>query len=333
MKSWLAQWFMAPPALRPAIAGPAPGATGTPHERAARCEGEPLAALESTATELEILAWITEGAALSVGPAGPRERAALRSLDRLLADTSTHPRLLPRAAAVIPPLLARLRDPRLSLAELTPQVACDVTLAAEVIRTANSARYRGGAVVTVLDHAVRQLGIDGLRSAIARAVLKPLMDRRSSPLAARCAARLWEHTDRKAQLCSALARDAGIDPFEACLAGMAHNAVWSAVLRTLDETEGDRPWHLGPSFAHALGMRRDRLFAVVAQQWQLADWLAPADANAAPMHLLHRAEGLAWLLCMPDRPCATALAEPLLRNADATLRECYDALATGPAGH
>jgi hypothetical protein len=134
----------------------------------------------------------------------------------------------------------------------------------------------------------------------------------------------------------------GVEPFEGYLSGLAHNAVWSAVLRAMDEIDGDLPWRLSPAFVTALGTRRDRLFALVARQWQLADSVAeaaaamaelglPADASA-PMHLLYTGDRLAWLLCTPDdRARATALAEPLLRDADESVRACYHALGQAHA--
>ena len=287
--------------------------------------------------DLAFLAWMAGGAAFVVAPAGPRERAALRHLDHLIADTGAHHRLLPRAAAVIPPLLARLRSPALSLSDVSQQISRDVTLVAEVIRMANGLHYRRDAAVVELDHAIRLLGLDGLRNAIARAVLKPLIEVRGGKLAAGSGMRLWEHTDKKAQLCAALARGIGFEPFEGYLSGLAHSAVWSAVLRAMDEIEGSPPWRLSPAFVAALQTRRDRLFAVVAGQWQLAPGMAAAAAEhaahgtsvaaaSAAMQLLYRSDRLAWLLCSPDRLHAAATAEALLRDADAAVRACYRAL-------
>jgi hypothetical protein len=341
MKSWLSQWFTAR-AARPrsvlfdAVSEPTAKTLGAQGAPAALRSGPPPMPMPSLDADLAFLAWMTDGRMFAVGPAGPREAAALSSLDRLLADTAAHANLLPRAAAVIPPLLARLRSPGLSLAELSKHVSRDVTLVAEIIRAANSVHYRSDAVVADLDRAMQLLGIEGLRSVIARAVLRPLIDQRNGPLAASGATRLWEHTDKKAQLCSALARGAALDPFEACMAGLAHNAVWSALLRTLNKGGGEGLLHLSPDLLHALLARRDCLFAVVARQWHLAGFVVQAgtdgasheaaDESSAAMRLLHSSDRLAWLLCMPDRQRAAALAEPRLREADEGLRACYHAL-------
>ena len=288
MKSWLIRLFaprLAPAEARPRTASVRASATcthGTQSVEAASPRTTAALPLGDQASlDLEFLAWLAKGTEFVVAPAGSRERAALRHLDRVIADEASHQRLLPRAAAVIPPLLARLRNPSLALAELSQHVSRDVTLVAEVVRMANSPFYRRGELVVELDHAIRLLGVDGMRRAIARALLKPLIDARGGRLVTCSATRLWDHSDKKAQLCAALAAGVGIEPFEAYLAGLAHNAVWSAMLRAMDEVDGEPPWHLSPAFVTALGGRRDRLFAVVARQWQLADSVSRAAADRA----------------------------------------------------
>ncbi|MDH5540826.1 MAG: HDOD domain-containing protein, partial [Rhizobacter sp.] len=285
--------------------------------------------------DLAFFAWIVQSPAGAEGPLGDREHRALQHLDRLVADTRAHSGLLPRAAAMVPQLLARLRADASSLAELSQHVSRDVTLVAEVIRMANSPYYRRPTVVVVLDHAIQVLGVEGLRSAIARVVLKPLIDVRSGELVARSAKRLWEHTDKKAQLCAALARSKGLDPFEAYLLGLVHNAAWNALLRSIDGVQGQQAWRFGAEFVAALGLRRDRLFAVIARQWQLQDSLQQVAldiaqrglAADAPAHVLQLYAGdrLAWLLCDPDKARASVAAQTLLRAADQSVRECYDA--------
>ena len=338
MRAWLVRLFAPRTALAmaPRMAPASVRARAAPACAPAQAPSVALPPGDQASLELEFLAWIAEGTEFVVAPAGARERAGLAHLDRLIADEAAHHRLLPRAAAVIPPLLARLRNPALALRELSQQVARDVTLVAEVVRMANSAHYRRGESIIELDQAIGRLGVDGMRRTITRALLKPLIDARGGRLVSCSARRLWDHSEKKAQLCAALAHGVGIEPFEAYLAGLAHNAVWSAVLRALDEVEGTAAWRLSPAFVTALSARRDRLFAIVARQWQLAEGVSRAAAEhaargaaaemAAPMRLLYAGDRLAWLLCAPDRERAKALAAPWLRDADNAVRACYQAL-------
>jgi HD-like signal output (HDOD) protein len=302
----------------------------------------PVAPVVAGGIEVAFFAWMVERSVDLHAPLGAREHQALLQLDRLVADTDAHGTLLPRAAAVVPRLLAQLRGPASSLSELSQQVSRDVTLVAEVIRMANSATYRRQSAVVELEQAIRVLGIDGLRFAIARAVLKPLMDGRGGELSTRAARRLWQHTDCKAQLAAALARSAGLDAFDGYLLALVHNAVWSAVLRTMDSVQpGAAPWCFSAGFVRELGTRRDRLFGVVARQWQLTDDLTrvaaevaqhglAAAGSSAPVRLLRVGDHLASLLCAHDGATATALAEPLLASLHAGVRQCYLALAQPP---
>jgi HD-like signal output (HDOD) protein len=294
---------------------------------------------DAGAIEVAFFAWMVERKVDRQALPSARERQALLQLDRLVDDPTSHGTLLPRAAAVVPRLLAQLRGPASSLSELSQQVSRDVTLVAEVIRMANSATYRRDAAVVDLEQAIRVLGIDGLRFAIARAVLKPLMDGRGGELSTLAARRLWQHTDCKAQLAAALARSAGLDAFDGYLLALVHDAVWSAVLRTMDSAQtGEAPWQFSVGFVQELGARRDRLFGVVARQWQLTDELTRVAAEVArhglaaagssvPVRLLRVGDHLAGVLCAHDKAAATALAEPLLASLHASVRQCYLALA------
>lgn len=350
MKAWLARLFSNPAvaqeparaeparaerAVEPAIATPAPRPLLLPVQAAQTIDGP-------EGVELAFFSWMIDGPAIVHAPPSARESRALQRLDQLAADTSAHAHLLPRAAAVVPQLMARLRDAESSTAQLAQFVSRDVTLVAEVMRVANSVHYRRDAAVVELGHAIRLLGVSGLKSAIARSVLRPMFNARGGELATRGAPRLWEHTELKTQLCAALARSQGRDPFDGYLVALVHSAVWSAVLRTLDGVVAQEPWCLSAPWVTALGLRRDRLFAAVARNWQLNDAVTQL-ADAAAQHglgaatspqarLLWVGDRFASLLCVPSQVAAAqswldSLAEPV-RNCFEALRE---AQSTTPA--
>lgn len=348
MKAWFARLVAALQPSQVAVAGPAPAAGLVPaggqvpaRQGARPAPGSPIppaAPLAAPAdADLAFFAWLVQRPVDAQVLPGAREHQALLQLDRLVADTGAHGALLPRAAAVIPQLLASLRRESSSLARLLQQVSRDVTLVAEVVRMANSPYYRRAEVVVELEHAIRVLGVDGLRSAIARAVLKPLFEVRSGELVTRSADRLWEHTQRQAQLCAVLARSKGLDSFEGYLMGLVHNAAWSTVLRAMEGVAGEQPWGLGPAFVAELGLRRDRLFGVIAQRWQLTDNLTQTAADVARQglasaaspqgQLLYMGNRLASLLCDEDTAGAEATAQELLGEADGPVLECYRAFA------
>lgn len=292
--------------------------------------------------DLRVFAWLLAHRVDPAAGLAAVERQALVQLDRITTDATVQGALLPRAAAVVPRLLAQLRGPDSSLSALAEQVSRDVTLVVEVIRMANSASYRRGAAVVELEHAIRMLGVDGLRCAIGRAVLKPLMEPNSGALSLGSAQRLWPLADHKAQLSAAVARGLACEPFDGYLLGLAHSAVWSAVLRVLDTLPREATaWRFSAVFVRELGARRDRLFGVVAQQWQLPAALGAVAAEVSQRGLaaaggsalaraLHAGDQLASLACSHAIDTAAALAEPLLANLPASVRPTWQALAHAP---
>lgn len=330
-------------ALAAARAAASPAAASMDSMTLSVAEATPPARLETADIEVAFMAWLVERRTDSQAPLGAREQLALLQLDRLAAEDHLRGQLLPRAAAIVPRLLAQLRGPATALSELSQLVSRDMTLVAEVIRMANSARYRRQSDVIELDEAIRLLGFDGLRFAIAKTVLRPLMAGHSGALSTRAAPRLWQHTDGKAQLAAVLARNDGLDPFDGYLLALAHNAAWSAVLRTLDSlpADGAAPWQFSAVFAQSLSARRDRLLGVVARQWQLTDQLTDiatevgknglaAKNGSAPVRRLCMADHLANLLCTQTSAMAEALAEPLLASLPNNVRQTYLALAREP---
>ena len=280
MSNWLqrvGKWFggrtSAPP---PAVA---------PRPRAAFAAVRPPAAMPAAvavaepmtgtapALRLPFFEWL-----LDAGPAldtslHDSEKLLLARLDTVLASDSSRTSLLPRAPAVIPQLLNSLRDDSQSAEVLAQRVMKDPHLVAEVLRMANSAQARASAPVTEIAEAINRLGTDGLRRAIARVVLKPMFDGQADSLSARCAPRLWQHSEAKATACLDEASARGLDPFEGYLAGLMHNVGWTAALRAIDRSPGGAPTHFSRAFVAAFESRRETFFALLVMPWQLTDGL------------------------------------------------------------
>ncbi|MFN7123150.1 MAG: HDOD domain-containing protein [Hydrogenophaga sp.] len=335
MKAWFLSFFTGQAA--------APASLPMPVEPAAVPASTNLLAqswqLRRPGFDAALLAWMVQGEHDPADSLGARELVVLQALEARAADTTAN--LLPRAAGVVPALLARLRSDSSSLGELVEHVSRDQTLVAEVVAMANSAFYRRERPVMELGHSIQMLGVGGLRAAIARVVLKPMLDGRSGPLIRRAAPRLWQHTGFKTQLAAEIARSQGRDPFDAYLLALLHDMAWSVVLRELDGATG---WRLSAPFVAALGQWRDRLASLIAQQWRPHGPWVPAAAELAQQGLgagsgpdvlnLCTADQLAWLLCDPDRARARTLAKPLLAAALPPVRACFDELdATSAVPH
>ncbi len=237
------------------------------------------------------------------------EATVLTMLDAQLSMQRSAAELLPRAPAVIPQLMSVLRQDDRSLAALAERVSKDLVLVAEVMRMARSAWYRGQGEVPDLEHAISTIGVAGLRSAIAKVVLRPLFDPGcGGELSQRAAARLWAHSEQKAGHCSRLIAVAGGDPFDGYLAGLMHNAGWTVALRAADRN-GGLQWPWSTAFVDELLARRDPLFGRIVGDWQITGALTELAAQALGAGLQSSGSVLARMLLAADRQASVELLE------------------------
>lgn len=293
-----------------------------PHARIERVTVQsidaPAAAMPAVDADLAFVAWLIDLPPASDRPLGEGERIALATIDELIDGARGVSDLLPRAPAVIPQLLSALRQRDPSVRALVERVSKDLTLVAQVMQMARSAAYCGQGEVRDLAHAISVIGEHGLQMAIARVVLRPLLQAGGGALSVQAAPRLWEHTEHKSQLCSIKAAAAGLDPFDGCLAGMMHSAGWTAVLRQLDRgaTLG-RPWSC--AFVEQLAAQRDPLFGRVVAAWQVSPAVTALAEEAVATGFGADSSTLARLLLESDREAtARVLSQEPSRLAAAT---------------
>lgn len=253
------------------MASPIEAPPGVPAE-AAFAASEP-AAIEDAAVAIDqrqsFFEWVIGAASMRSDVLLDGERPLLARMDAILGSDASRAALLPRAPAVIPQLLNSLRDEGQSTTALAERVMRDPHLVAEVIRMANSAHSRADEPVVDIAQAIGRIGTGGLRRAIARVVLKPMFSGTADTLSARCAHRLWEHSDAKAAACQQEAVARGLDPFEGYLTGLMHNVGWTAALRALDRSEGGVPSRFSQAFVMKFDRRREAFFAALVIPWQL----------------------------------------------------------------
>ena len=319
---WLsdeAQRVPSSPATRQAVAAAAATRSRPPPEPPPQPQ-PPLPPADSGASAslrpvflLCLLGSAPQPASALAGPAAsaepdPAALLLLDQLDRVIASDAQCSQLLPRAPDVVPQLMRTLRDDGYSSVEVARRISRDVVLSAEVIRLASNTLRRRDLADADLAQAVSVIGTQGLRRVIARVVLRPLFAAHGNTLSARAAPQIWADADKKARLCAALAQGSGIDPLDAYLAGLLHNAGWSAAVRAIDNTSGAAlpaaSWG-HPAVAEALFVRRDRLFAKLVPPWQLGTALSELaceighsglDAAASPLaQVLRQAQELAVL--------------------------------------
>lgn len=243
------------------------------------------------ASAASTLSWLLDGPPPRQAPPLPQERLLLQGLDHQLAASRLPPDLLPRAAAVIPQLLALMRQEAPPRAALVQQVLKDLVLTAEVLRVARSPFY-GAQPVDTLETALDRIGTSGLHSAMARVLLKPVFQAQGDGLTARAAPRLWQRAEFKSLLCADLVARSGGDRFEGFLAGLLHDTGWIALLRLIDRAQLHPELPLSRALDAALDRRKDRLFGRLVAEWDLSPALttlarqmqsSPVDSVALPL--------------------------------------------------
>ena len=280
-------------------------------------------------------------AAATASAPDPAALQMLERLDRVIASDILSQQLLLRAPEVVPQLMRSLRDEAYSSVDVARRISRDTVLTAEVIRLASNTLRSADMAAVNLAQAVAVIGTQGLRQVIARVVLRPLFAAHGDTLSARAAPHIWADADKKARLCAMLAAGGACDPLDAYLAGLLHNAGWSAALRAIDgQSAAALPaasW-AHPDIVDALFLRRDRLFAKLVPAWQvgpaldaLADEIGQAglDAAASPLaRLLRQAQELAMLHSLQAHGVLSGGVVPPEALALA-LREAYRELPDG----
>ena len=229
------------------------------------------------------LPWLVGHGAARRAQATAGEQQLLTELGTILTEPVFPEKLLPRAANLIPQLIALLRQTDLPTTEIASRVARDAVLSAEVLRLADSPYYRGQDPVRNLEQAVGRIGEWGLQQVIARVILKPIYQGSRGPWSTRAASRQWLYSEALAQHAAALADASGQPPFDAYLAGMLHGTGWIVVLHLADRDGLALDAAPTEDFCEVLEDRVHRLFGQAAQRWEITPGFT-AFARAANRH-------------------------------------------------
>ena len=254
--------------------------------------------------ELQYFHWLTARPVVDGAQPTALEAGLLAHLDAVLRSEEMREGLVPRARSIIPQLMHSLREPNQPVQALAARIARDPNLVVEVIRMANTVGYRGDAPTGDLLQAISRLGTEGLRRAIARILLKPIVDARADPLLGAATDRLWLQSEAKANLCLAQAASVRVDAFDAYLAALMQNVGWTGAFRAIDRSTQRAPQTFTAAFVRELQPRRDRLFAQLAKAWALSDALTGLAEEVLAGGMASAPSGLAQLLRVADRVCA-----------------------------
>jgi len=83
---------------------------------------------------------------------------------------------IPSAPRILPKLQAILRNPHSDIGDITSLLKVDVSLAAKILRLANSSYFAGAAPASGLDNAIQRIGLREINRLVSLAVSKGVLD-------------------------------------------------------------------------------------------------------------------------------------------------------------
>ncbi|MCS0628369.1 HDOD domain-containing protein [Telluria mixta] len=249
------------PAPAPVAAAPQPGTAPVSFEQLERINGA-------------WNAWLFDRAdgGLELSDA---ETRVLDALAAIAGSQQSGAALVRRMPGLVPQLLQSLRSETFSGSALSRTIASDPVLVAAVVRLANSCYKGTGQSITSVEQAVILIGQEGLRQLITTVAFRPIIDVRSGFYTRRLAPHLWAHSER----CAIAARQmagAGIEPFDAFLAGLLQNVGLIVSLRIMDQEAKDGESLGSDVFLAQLARDTRRLCASIAREWNFPETVSTA---------------------------------------------------------
>ena len=345
MFRWLQSLFSSPAAAQPQPAvAPAPAAPPEPPPPPAPAAPAPQPGTAPVSFEqLERIngawnAWLFDGAdgGLELSDA---ETRVLEALAAIAGSQQSGAALVRRMPGLVPQLLQSLRSETFSGSALSRTIAADPVLVAAVVRLANSC-YRGtGQSITSVEQAVILIGQEGLRQLITTVAFRPIIDVRSGFYTRRLAPHLWAHSER----CALAARQmagAGIEPFDAFLAGLLQNVGLIVSLRVMDQETRDGERLGSDVFLAQLARDTRRLCASIAREWNFPETVSTAlleqgelrrGAVVSPLgRLLKLADYLGKMRMLVEQGLVDEADDALFAGLPPEAAQCYAALAEAP---
>ncbi len=177
--------------------------------------------------------------------------------------------LIPRIPGVMQELLKNMRDENVSTADLALLIKKDVVLLVAVLKEANSALYSPATPIIDLNKAIQLLGHNGLRLLLAKAATRPIFNAKLGAFTKTVGPKIWEHTEARAIACSLLARQRGIDQFQAFLAGLMQDVGLMVAFRVFDRAEVNPTLSSSMVFRKNLRKQARTLSSQIGRVWEL----------------------------------------------------------------
>lgn len=209
----------------------------------------------------------------SVLPERPELDAEARALENLLVSHfDGHNLNLPPLAQAAEQALAKLRDPKSSLADVARAIGEDPVIAAAVLRMANSAYYRGAEKITSLQTAASRLGTRALRTLMLHESMRSAVFQGRG--ADDWAELLWARSIAAAEVMRKLSSLTGLNEEDAALMGLLHDIGNVIVLRVVrgDRAVGGYTYEIDhDTFEYFCAICHQEFGELIADAWKLPD--------------------------------------------------------------
>ncbi|NRB38995.1 MAG: HDOD domain-containing protein [Pseudomonadales bacterium] len=212
--------------------------------------------------------------------------------EQFLNDAEFRVKSTPRLPAVVPQLLRCLNDKKSSNDDFVKLIKQDPSIAAAVLKTANSAFFNpNNKVIDSFQRAVVILGTQGLRSLLCTTMLQPITSDKKS---GKCnfGKFLWAHSLRtgiSSQLIAATQRG---DPFLGYLAGLFNNIGDITLFSQLSSWDFSDESEMASGFYYLQQKCAKPLSAAIIQQWEIPGDIAAVvmgDSENNMVHVLQQA--------------------------------------------
>jgi len=211
--------------------------------------------------------------ALSKTP-DPAHAPVFESVAAILTTLEARPEYIPRRPSLLPKLMATVNDSESSVLEISRIIAQDPALTGNLLRIANSPFYKvGGSPIESIDRAVTLVGVQGLRSVIASALLQPLMAA-GAGIYSRFPEFCWDHTLYSAVTAEAHATQIErAEPFISQLVGLLYGLSAIVVFRIARDQFAARPGLIADpgSMARLLETWVPPTAGRIAVSWELSE--------------------------------------------------------------
>jgi HD-like signal output (HDOD) protein len=211
--------------------------------------------------------------ALSKPPAADHA-PVFRAVHQVLERIEARPEYIPRRPALLPKLLATVNDNEATMLEMSRIIAQDPALTGNLLRIANSPIYRTHSLpVESIERAVTMVGVQGIRSIIATALLQPVMAGGTGSFA-KFPEFVWEHTLYSAMAAETHATQVeNAEPFVSQLVGLLYGLSAIVVFRIVRDQFAKHPeLHPDPgSVARLLETWVAPTAGRIAASWELSE--------------------------------------------------------------